>query len=338
MMTSPFLALRGRHLLAVEEAVVLVAEVARLVAHGDLLRQAGAERVGAGDDDAVFDAEFEEGVAAGADLREEHLVRHGDLAVLVAALLFVGDLVFDLQGAGAGFDHLLGEQIGRLGIAEAGVDVGDDRHDVGLEVVDLFDQRRFLGLVAGLAGGVEVAEHVVEFARVGLTQEGVELLDQRRHRCLLVHRLVGQRSEFGAQRGDHPAREVEVAAIGGAEVLLDRDQLLLRDEAVPAAERLGVFGGIQIVAGHVGAHQRRRVAGDVEAGLEAVLQAHAGDGFGVDAVPGLLGLEQRLGRFDFALIGGRSLDRQIADPTWLEVHSNPLLYIHDIACCERVES
>ena len=227
MMTSPFLALAAVDFLAVEEAVVLVADVARLVADGDLLRQAGAERVGAGDDDAVFDAQFEEGVAAGADLRQEVLVRHSDLAVLVAALLFVGDLVFDLQGAGACFDHLLGEQIGRLRIAEAGIDVGDDGHDVGLEVVDLFDQRLFLRLVAGLAGRVEVAEDVVELAGVGLAQEGVELFDQRRHRGLLVHRLIGQRAELGAQRGDHPAREVQVAAIGRAEMLLDRDQLLL---------------------------------------------------------------------------------------------------------------
>ena len=103
---------------------------------GDLLGQAGAQRVGAGDDDAVIDAQFEEGVAAGADLGEEVLVRNGDLAVLVAALLFVGHLVLDLEGAGAGLDHLLGEQIGRFGIAETGVDVGDDRHDMGLVVVD----------------------------------------------------------------------------------------------------------------------------------------------------------------------------------------------------------
>ena len=286
MMTSPFLTLAAVDFLAVEEAVVLVAEVARLVADGDLLRQAGAERVGAGDDDAVVDAEFEEGVAAGAHLREEVLMRHGDLAVLVAALLLVGDLVLDLQRAGARLDHLLGEQIGRLGIAEAGIDVGDDRHDVGLEVVDLLDQRLFLRLVAGLARGVDLAEHVAELARVGLAQEGVELLDQRRHRGLLVHRLVRQRAELGAQRGDHPAGQVQVAALGRAEVLLDRDHLLLGDEAVPAAERLGVLGRIRVIGRHVLAHDRGGVAGDVETGLEAVLQAHAGDGLGVDAVPG----------------------------------------------------
>ena len=90
-----------------------------------------------------------------------------------------------------------------------------------------------------------------------------------------MHRLVGQRAELAAQRGDHPARQVEVAALGGAEMLLDRDQLLLADEAVPAAERLGVVGRIGVVGGHVLAHDLRGVARDVEAGLEAVLQPHA---------------------------------------------------------------
>src|SRR5262249_3884679 len=70
------------------------------------------------------------------------------------------------RGAGARLDHLLGEQIGRLRIAEAGVDVGDDGHDMGLEAVDLLDQRLLLCLVAVLAGGVERAEDVVQLARV----------------------------------------------------------------------------------------------------------------------------------------------------------------------------
>ncbi len=314
----------GRHFFAIQEAVVLVAEIARLVADSNLLREAGAERVGAGHDHAVFHAQFEEGVAAGADLRQEHLVRHRHLAVLVAALLLIGHLVLDLQRARAGFDHLLGEQIGRLRIAEARIDVGDDRHDVGLEGVDLFDQRLFLRLVAGLAGRVEAAENVVELTGVRLAQEGVEFLDQGRHRCLLVHRLVGQRSELGAQRRDHPAGEVQVAAIGGAEMLLHRDQLLLGDEAMPATERLGVFRGVRIIGGHVGAHQRGGVAGDIQAGLETVLQAHPRHRFGGDAVPGVLGLEERFGGFDFALVGSRALDGQIAHPAWLEVHvGNP---------------
>src|SRR3546814_17718375 len=85
---------------------------------------------------------------------------------------------------------------------------------------------------------------------------------------LFVHRLVGQRTELAAQRGDHPARQIDVAALGGAEMLLDRDHLLLRDEAVPAAERLGVVGGIGVIGGHVGAPDARGVAGAGEAGPE----------------------------------------------------------------------
>ena len=170
-----------------------------------------------------------------------------------------------------------------------------------------------------------------ELTGVGLPQEGVELLDQRRHRGLLVHRLVGQRAELGAQRGDHPAREIEVAALGRAEMLLDRDQLLLGDEAVPATERLGVLGGVGVIGRHVAAHERGGVAGDVQAGLEAVLQAHAGHGLGGDAVPGRLGLEERLGGAELARIGSGSLDG-LVNPTRLVVHlHDPSIDILDSA-------
>src|SRR6185437_3933262 len=103
-------------------------------------------------------------------------------------------------------------------------------------------------------------------------------------------------------------------------MLLDRNKLLLRDEAVPATERLGVFGGIAVIGGHIAAHQRRGVASDVEAGLETILQTHARHGFGGDAVPGRLGLEERLSSSDLAQIGSRSLDSLVADATWLVVH------------------
>src|SRR3546814_13660292 len=51
--------------LAIEEAVVLVAKVARLAAEGDLLGEARAQRIGARDDDPVLDAQFQNGLAAG---------------------------------------------------------------------------------------------------------------------------------------------------------------------------------------------------------------------------------------------------------------------------------
>jgi hypothetical protein len=100
-----------------------------------------------------------------------------------------------------------------------------------------------------------------------------------------VHRLVRQRAELGAQRSNHPARQVQVAAVGAVEVLLDGDHLLLADEAVPATQRLRVLGRISIVGGHVGAHDLGGVLGDVQARLELVLGAHAGSVLRVDGIP-----------------------------------------------------
>ena len=213
-------------------------------------------------------------------------MRHGDLAVLVATLLFVGDLVFDLQRAGAGFDHLLGQQIGRLGIAETGVDIGDDRHDMGFVIIDRLFEALCFQRVALCPGGIEFAEQPAQLARIGLLEEGVEFADQRRDAGFFVHRLIGQRAEFAAQRGHHPARQIEVAALGGAEMLLDADQLLLRDEAVPAAKRLRVMGRVRIIGSHVLAHDVRGVAGNVEPGGKAVLDLHPRRRFCVDGSPG----------------------------------------------------
>src|SRR5690606_28590953 len=82
---------------AVQEAVVQVAQVARFVGHGDLLGQAGTQGVGTSNDYTVVDTQFQEGVANGSDLGEEVGMRNGNFAVLVAALLLVGYLVFDLD-------------------------------------------------------------------------------------------------------------------------------------------------------------------------------------------------------------------------------------------------
>ncbi len=217
-------------------------------------------------------------------------MRHGDLAVLVAALLLVRHLVFDLQRAGARLDHLLGEQIGRLGIAEARVDVRNDRDDVGFVVVDRVLQPLGFGRVARFARCIQIAEHSAQLTRVSLLEEGVYLLDQLGHGSFLVHRLVGQGPEFAAQRGNHPARQIEVAALGAAEMLLDRDHLLLADKAVPRAQRLGVVRRIGVVGIHIFAHDLCGVLRDVEPGAEAVLQAHAGSALGIDRGPGVTAL------------------------------------------------
>ncbi|VXC48221.1 hypothetical protein SPHINGOAX6_20100 [Sphingomonas sp. AX6] len=291
-------------LFTIEKRVILIAQVARLLGIGDLLRQARTQRIGARDDDPVFDAQFQEGVAAGADLCEKVLVRHGDLAILMPALLFVADLIFDLERARPRLDHLFRQQIGCLGIAEARVDIGDDRHDMGFVMVDGVGQSLNLDMVSGIACGVEIAEHHAQFARVGLFEEGVEFLDQRRDAGLFMHRLVGQRAEIAAQRGDHPAGEIEVAALGRSEMLLDADELLLADESVPAAQRLGVLRRIGVIGRHVAAHDACGIACDVEPSAEAVLRLHPRDAFRIDAVPcAAEALDERLGAGDLILIG-----------------------------------
>jgi hypothetical protein len=132
---------------------------------------------------------------------------------------------------------------------------------------------------------------------------GVELLDQGRHGGLLVHGLVRQGAEVRAQGGDHPARQVEVLPVGVAEVLLDGDQLLLADEAVPAAQGLGVVGRVGVVGGHVLPHDGGGVAGDVEAGAEPVLHLHAHHGLGADAVPrALLAADELFDLLDIVLV------------------------------------
>src|SRR3546814_4383400 len=83
-------------------------------------------------------------------------------------------LIFDLKRAGTRLDHLLGEEIGRLRITEAGVDVGDDRNNMGLVILGLVQQLPFLRAVAGRAGGVDLAEDHAQLARIGLAEEGVK--------------------------------------------------------------------------------------------------------------------------------------------------------------------
>ena len=48
-----------------------------------------------------------------------------DFAVLVATLLFVRHLIFDLDSTGTCFDHLLGEKVGCFLITKAGINVED---------------------------------------------------------------------------------------------------------------------------------------------------------------------------------------------------------------------
>jgi hypothetical protein len=86
-------------------------------------------------------------------------------------------------------------------------------------------------------------------------------------------------------------------------MLFDRDHFLLRDEPVPAAERLGVIGRIDVIGGHVFAHDVGGITGDIEAGLETVLQLHAGNGFRADRIPcSILGSDEFAHFADILLI------------------------------------
>ncbi len=213
-------------------------------------------------------------------------MRNGNFTVLVAALLLVGNLVFDLDAASTGFDHFLGQQVGRFSVTETSVDVSDDRHNVSFVVVDLVLDVSSLGLVASFACSVQSGEQQVQFASVSLAQEGVQLFDQSGNRSLLVHGLVRQRTEVGTQCCNHPAGQVQVALVGGFQVLLDGDQLLLTDEAVPATQRLSVHRGVGVVLSHVLAHDVCGVLSDFQTGLEAVLNTHTSYVFRVDGTPG----------------------------------------------------
>src|SRR5690606_42022336 len=99
----------------------------------------------------------------------------------------------------------------------------------GFVVVDLLDQLSSLGAVASFFSFVQGAEQVVQFPCVSLAQEGVQLFDQTGNSSLLVHGLVRQGTELGAQGGNHPARQVQVTQLGGTKVLLDGDHLLLAE-------------------------------------------------------------------------------------------------------------
>ena len=100
-----------------------------------------------------------------------------------------------------------------------------------------------------------------------------------------MHGLIRQRTELRAQRRHHPSGQVEVTTLRAAEMLFDRDHFLLRDESVPAAQRLSVLPRVRVVGRHVAAHDARSVLGNVQTRLEAILNAHTRYRFSADSVP-----------------------------------------------------
>ena len=85
-------------------------------------------------------------------------MRYGDLACLVTALLGVRDLVFNLNCAGTGFDHALGQQVGCFFITKASVDVSDNRHDMSFVVVDALNYG--ICIAAICASLIQLDEHM----------------------------------------------------------------------------------------------------------------------------------------------------------------------------------
>src|SRR3990167_3305993 len=275
----------SRNFFAIQEGVVLVAQVARLVGNSDLLGQASTQGVGTCNDNAVVDAQLEECVANSVDLGQEVGVSNGHFTVLVAALLLIGNLVFDLDAASTRFDHFLSQQVGGFWVTETSVDVGNDRYNVSFVAVDLSLDFVCFYFVASSASSVQSGEQQVQLTGVSLAQEGVQLFDQAGNRGFLVHGLIRQRTEIPTQSSNHPTRQEEVARGGGLQVLLDRNQLLLTDETMPAAQGLGVDGGVSIVLSHVFAHDVGSVLSDFQTGFETVLGAHAGHGLRVNSAP-----------------------------------------------------
>jgi len=99
-------------------------------------------------------------------------MRHRDFAGLVTALLCVRHLILHLDAASPGFDHLLGQEVSRLLVAEASVDIGDNGDNVRLELVDLGDDFGLLGDICLLTSLVQSSEQFGEFPGIRLPQEG----------------------------------------------------------------------------------------------------------------------------------------------------------------------
>ena len=100
-----------------------------------------------------------------------------------------------------------------------------------------------------------------------------------------MHGLVWQRTEFTAQRCDHPARQIEVTLLRSAEVLLDRNHLLLGDKTMPATKRLRVIGRVCIIGFHIGAHDLCGVFRNIETRRETVLDRHASSALWINSIP-----------------------------------------------------
>ena len=184
--------------------------------------------------------------------------RHQHLAAEMAALLFAGELVFEMDAGGARFDHGAHqfERVQRA--AEAGLGVGDDRrHPI------------FAAVTLELADLVGAAKRVVDAA------------DDHRHRVDGIERLVG----IHLAREVRVGRDLPAGKIDRLEAGLDLLHGLVAGER---AERVHIGFGLEQVPKALRAHLGQRVA-DAERARQAldfgwrVIAADAGEALGIVA-------------------------------------------------------
>jgi len=105
----------------------------------------------------------------------------------MAALLDVGNLVFDLYAAGTGFDDFLRQQVSGFLVTKTRVDVGNNRYHVSFEIIYLVLNSLFLNTIAGFTGGIKFAEQSAQFTCISLAQVGVNFFNQFWHRGFFMH-------------------------------------------------------------------------------------------------------------------------------------------------------
>ncbi len=135
-------------------------------------------------------------------------MRNGHFAILVTALFCVRYLVFNLDTAGARLDHFLGEKISCFFITKARINICNNRHNMRFKIVN-FSQSR-VDITAGFPRLIQIHKKMPQFARIGLLQKCVDLVDQCGNGCFFMHALVGERPKFGAQSRNHPATQIDI--------------------------------------------------------------------------------------------------------------------------------
>ncbi len=116
---------------------------------------------------------------------------YGDFAVLMTALFDIGNLVFNLNAAGACFDHLFGQQVGCFLVAKPCIDVRYNRHHMGLKMINFVSNVFFLDIVSISQRFIQFLEKMPQFTGISLLEKAIQLLDQFRNRGFFMDRLIG---------------------------------------------------------------------------------------------------------------------------------------------------